>query len=77
MKEDKNERGITLIALVITLVVLIILAIITINYLFGESGLLKQAESSNLHTEMGQIVERINLLSYDLLMKNAQSDDKN
>ena len=35
----KKERGITLIALVITIIILIILAVVTINIAFGENGL--------------------------------------
>ena len=41
-----RERGITLVALVITIVVIIILATVTINFAFGEGGLVKQAESA-------------------------------
>ena len=41
---QKDERGITLVALVITIVILIILALVTINFAFGDNGLIKQAE---------------------------------
>ena len=47
MKETNKisqERGITLVALVITIVIIIILATVTINFAFGEGGLVKQAE---------------------------------
>ena len=43
-KTLKNERGITLIALVVTIIVLLILAGVTINAVFGENGLIKQVE---------------------------------
>ena len=39
-----NQRGITLVALVITIVIIIILATVTINMAFGDNGLIKQAE---------------------------------
>ena len=39
-----NSRGITLVALVITIIIIIILATVTINFAFGDSGLIKQAE---------------------------------
>lgn len=45
-KTFKNEIGITLIALVLTIVILIILATITINFAFGENGLIRSAESA-------------------------------
>lgn len=43
-KTLKNERGITLIALVVTIIVLLILAGVTISAVFGENGLIKQVE---------------------------------
>ena len=53
MQENKKvfqrisqERGITLVALVITIVVIIILATVTINFAFGEGGLVQQAEDA-------------------------------
>ena len=39
-----SGKGITLIALVITIVILIILATVTINFVFGENGLVNMAE---------------------------------
>lgn len=42
----KQERGITLIALVITVIVLLILAGISIEALTGENGLIKNARNS-------------------------------
>ena len=41
-----NEHGITLVALVITIVIIIILAVVTINFAFGEGGIVKQAQSA-------------------------------
>ena len=42
----KEQRGITLIALVITIIIIIILATITINFAFGDNGLIKKAEEA-------------------------------
>ena len=47
----KRQRGITLIALVITIVILIILATITINIAFGEDGLIKRAQQAKNMTD--------------------------
>lgn len=41
---NSNERGITLLALVITIAILIILSTITINMAFGDHGLVGQAQ---------------------------------
>lgn len=45
-KRISNQKGITLIALVITVVILIILATISINFVFGEDGLIRRAEQA-------------------------------
>ena len=41
-----KQRGITLVALVITIVILIILATVSINAVFGENGLIRKAEQA-------------------------------
>ena len=56
-----NERGITLIALVVTIVVLIILAGISISMLTGENGIITRAQESKLQTEIGKEKEYITL----------------
>jgi len=45
MKKTKTQKGITLIALIITIVVLLILAVVTINSVINE-GILKQAQEA-------------------------------
>lgn len=45
-KKNSNQKGITLIALVVTIIVLIILATISINAVLGENGLIKIAEQA-------------------------------
>lgn len=42
----KNQRGITLVALVITIVILIILATVAITFAFGNNGLIGRAEQA-------------------------------
>ncbi|MBO5479463.1 MAG: hypothetical protein J6A04_07290 [Clostridia bacterium] len=46
MRELKQNKGITLIALVITIIVLLILAGITINLTIGQDGILKRAQEA-------------------------------
>ena len=43
---SKNNRGITLVALVVTIVVLIILATISINAVIGENGIIRRAQQA-------------------------------
>ena len=42
----KQNKGITLVALVITIIIIIILATITMNMAFGDNGLIKQAQKA-------------------------------
>ena len=43
-QRTSNSKGITLVALVITIIIIIILATVTINFAFGDNGLISQAE---------------------------------
>ena len=57
----KNQKGITLIALVITIIVLLILAGVSIAMLTGDNGLLTQAESAKTDTKKAEVIERVNM----------------
>ena len=46
MRNYSKENGITLIALVVTIVVLLILAGVSVNALFGDSGIIKKAQDA-------------------------------
>ena len=62
----KKERGITLIALVITIIVLIILAGVSINLVLGENGIVNISKRAKENTELAAKEEKIildNLLS--------------
>ena len=55
----KNNKGITLIALVITIIVLLILAGVSIAMLTGENGILNQATTDVSDTEVGAAEEAL------------------
>ena len=57
----RNNKGITLIALVITIIVLLILAGVSIAMLTGENGILTQAEKADDHTAMAEAADKINM----------------
>ena len=58
-KELKNSnRGITLVALVVTIVVLLILAGITLTYVFGENGIFKLAQDAKDKTDQAKLDEQ-------------------
>ena len=61
-KQDiRNNKGITLIALVVTIVVLLILASVSIAMLTGENGIIKQAQDSKENTRGADVKETVDL----------------
>ena len=80
-----NEKGITLVALVITIVILIILATISINAVVGENGLIQSAKNSKdsaenaVERETGKmnslLTEYANIMSEDAGVTDPGGDD--
>ena len=57
-----REKGITLIALIVTIIVLLILAGITIGAITGDNGIINQAQSAKTENERSDIEEQINVI---------------
>ena len=70
-KTKKLEKGITLIALVITIIVLLILAGISVAMLTGDNGILNKSTTAKVKTENGTVEEQAKLLlsEYQLYKK--------
>ena len=67
MQKLKEERGITLLALIITVVIMIILASVTISITLGEGGIINQAKEAAENTKdsaQREQEEIANLTSY-------------
>ena len=60
-KVKENQKGITLIALVITIIVLLILASVSIAMLIGDNGILTRVHYAKIENENKQNIERIKL----------------
>ena len=58
-KETKKNKGITLIALVITIIVLLILAGVSIATLTGDNGILKQANQAKENNNSASVKEKV------------------
>ena len=65
-----NQKGITLIALVVTIIVLIILAGISINLLFGDNGIIKKAQDAGSEFKKSSNEEEIGLADLDRQIDN-------
>ena len=74
-KENKNQKGITLIALVVTIVVLLILAGISINIMVGEDGIIGKASKAKNKTSEALQNELSGLNSLEDIL-NDYSDEK-
>ena len=57
----KGNKGITLIALVVTIIVLLILAAVAIAMLTGDNSILKRAQSTQAYTAIGAAKDEVNL----------------
>lgn len=66
MRNQKNERGITLVALVVTIVVLLILAGITIMYVMSDNGVFGRATQAKTETNNAIVLEAVSMALGDL-----------
>lgn len=73
----KSQKGITLIALVITIIVLLILAGVTIAMLTGENGILNKATGAVSDTEKATAEEAIKMEVYNNIATNEGTFDLN
>ena len=72
-ERDKKNKGITLIALVITIVVLLILAGVTIAMLTGENGILTQAQNAKSTTKKGEADEQRSLAQIEAKLNKNEN----
>ena len=64
-----NNKGITLIALVVTIIVLLILAGVSIAMLTGENGILKNAKTAQENSAKGSLDEAAKIAVGNILTK--------
>lgn len=72
----RNERGITLIALVVTIVVLLILAGVTITYALGDNGIFGTAKKAELGSVKATFSDAVSTAQAECLIKKHDPDDK-
>ena len=74
--KDTKEKGITLIALVITIIVLIILAGVTIAMLVGENGILTKAIEGKEQTRKAGAEEQVQIAVMGSIKNDGNIDNK-
>ena len=74
----KNQRGITLVALVVTIIILIILAGVSINMVVGDNGIITQAQRAARETANVTIAseERMNALVEEMNQYMSGNDEE-
>ena len=72
-----EERGVTLITLVITIIILMILATVSINVVLGEGGLIQRAQQAKELTEQAVLEEQQGLNSLMSEFTNIMAEDQN
>lgn len=77
----KQQKGVTLVALVITIIVLLILAGVSIAMLTGDNGILTKATESKTKTLAAELREQVSLAIGELMADqentNISADDSN
>ena len=70
----KNEKGITLVALVITIIVLLILAGVTLSMVMGDSGIFGKTNNAKEQTKLSNAEEIIKLAVLENKVKSVSGD---
>ena len=61
IEKSEKDNGITLVALVITVIIIIILATVTLNFTFGEDGIITKANQAKYMAELSTFQEELGL----------------
>jgi len=69
----RDNKGITLVALVITIIVLIILAGVSINLILGDNGIITKAKEARKAQEIAEIKENVQMKIVELEMQKLQN----
>ena len=73
----QDEKGITLIALIITIIVLIILAGVSLNMVIGDDGIITKAQQAKENMEIAQEEEKSDLQELLYQMEDGMGNDYN
>ena len=71
----KNKKGITLLALIISIIVLVILAGVAINTLYGENGIISNAQDVAILSNIKTLEEGIDLYKIDKNLEGKVEED--
>ena len=75
-KTSRREKGITLIALIVTIIVLLILAGVTIGQIVGSDGIIKRAQNSTAEYKQKSAEEKVTLLMHEYMIATAENPNQ-
>ena len=75
-RTSKKEKGITLVALIITIIVLIILVGVTIGQIAGSDGIIKRAQNSTAEYKQKSAEEKVTLLMHEYMIAIAENPNQ-
>ena len=75
-RTNKEKRGITLIALIVTIIILLILAGVTLATLNGDNGILTKADEAKLSTELSRYKEELELYKVEKYNENRNFEEE-
>ena len=76
MKNAKENKGITLVALIITVIILLILAGVTISLVIGENGIITRSKETSKKSFEKDVQESLELAIADLEISKTESGEK-
>lgn len=68
MRELENQKGITLVSLVITIIIMLILASVSVNLVAGSKGIMRRANDAVNTSKEAQMDEEIQLRLAEVMM---------
>ena len=74
-RKGNQEKGITLLALVVTIIIIIILSVVAINFLFGENGLVTKAQQGKKMHDIEYARERLGTVLADAFSEKKINPD--
>ena len=72
IEKSEKDNGITLMALVITVIIIIILATVTLNFTFGEDGIITKANQAKYMAELSTYKEELSMWQMGKSMEHEE-----
>ncbi len=72
MKNNSKEKGITLVALVVTIIVLLILAGVSLSLVLGENGIITRAQDAVTKYKEAEAEEQWQMNNFEVVLEDRE-----